>query len=146
MALMSVENKDVLMFTLTSKYKTPALFKRHCCLYSCSSAAKMPDSIQLAKSGNMLSGRGWGLKSKPFCNRLFAHDVIAVPWNAAGGQEVIFLHIGISSRNSRWLCLTLCMNAQTGKTQGAFIMYENVLFIREENSRNCLKNTGKSGL
>jgi len=39
----------------------------------------------------------------------------------------------ISSRNSRCLCFALFMNSQIGqteKTQGAFIMYENVLFIR----------------
>ncbi len=53
--------------------------------------------------------------------------------NAAGGQEVFFFSIGISSRNSRCLCFALLMNAQIDqieKTQGAFIMYENVLFIR----------------
>ncbi len=53
--------------------------------------------------------------------------------NAAGGQEVIFFSIGFSSRNSRCLCFALFMNAQidqTEKTQGAFIVYENVLFIR----------------
>ncbi len=53
--------------------------------------------------------------------------------NAAGGQEVIFFSIGISSRNSRCLCFALFMNAQIGQTentQGAFIVYENVLFIR----------------
>ncbi len=46
--------------------------------------------------------------------------------NAAGGQEVIFFSIGISSRNSRCLCFVLFMNAQidqTEKTQ-AFIVYE----------------------
>ncbi len=54
--------------------------------------------------------------------------------NAAGGQEVIFFSIGISNRNSRCLCFALFMNAQidqTKKTQ-AFIVYENVLFIREK--------------
>ncbi len=40
------------------------------------------------------------------------------------------------------------MNAQIGqteKTQGDFIVYENVLFIKGEKSRKWLKNTGKSG-
>ncbi len=44
-----------------------------------------------------------------------------------------FFSIGISIRNSRCLCFALFMNAQinqTEKTQGAFIGYENVLFIR----------------
>ncbi len=53
--------------------------------------------------------------------------------NAAGGQEVIFFSIGISIKNSRCLCFALFMNAQinqTEKTQRAFIVYENVLFIR----------------
>ncbi len=53
--------------------------------------------------------------------------------NAAGGQEVIFFSIGISRRNSRCLCFALFMNVQidqTEKTQGAFIGYEKVLFIR----------------
>ncbi len=41
------------------------------------------------------------------------------------------------------------MDAQIGQTkkpQWAFIMYENVLFIRVETARNWLKNKGKSGL
>ncbi len=42
------------MFTFTSNYKTPGLLTRHCCRYSCSSTEKMADSIQPAKSGNML--------------------------------------------------------------------------------------------
>ncbi len=44
-----------------------------------------------------------------------------------------FFSTGISSRNSKCLCFALFMNAQIGQTekpQGAFIMYENVLFIR----------------
>ncbi len=66
-----------------------------------------------------------------YLNRLFAHEVIAVARTAAGGQEVFFFSIGISSRNY----FPLSMNAQIGQTekiQGAFIMYENVLFIRGE--------------
>ncbi len=87
-------------------------------------------------------------KFKKNSNRLFAHDVTAVARNAAGGQEVIF-SIGISSRNSRCLGFALFMNSQIGqteKTQGDFIVYEHVLFIRGEKSRNWLKNEEKSGL
>ncbi len=46
-----------------------------------------------------------------------------------------FFSIGISSRDSRCLCFALFVNAQIGqteKTQGPFIVYANVLFIRGE--------------
>ncbi len=81
-------------------------------------------------------------------HRLFAHDVIVVGEMQLEGRKWFF-SIGISSRNSRCLCFALFMNDQIGqteKTQGDFIVYENVLFIKGEKSRNWLKNAGKSGL
>ncbi len=43
-----------LLYSPTSNNKTPALLTRHCC-YSCSSAEKMTDFLQLAEDGNMLA-------------------------------------------------------------------------------------------
>ncbi len=46
-----------------------------------------------------------------------------------------FFSIGINSRNSKCLCFVLFMDAQIGQTEeikGAFIVYENVLFMRGE--------------
>ncbi len=70
------------------------------------------------------------------------------PWNAAEGQEGFF-SVDINSRNSRCLWFEWFMNTQIGqteKTQGAFIVYEHVLFIRGEKSRNWQKNAGKGDL
>ncbi len=53
--------------------------------------------------------------------------------------ESFFFSIGISGRNSRYLCFALFMNVQidqTEKTQGSFIVYENLLFIREKVKKN----------
>ncbi len=65
---------------------------------------------------------------------LLTCDFDDVP-NAAGGQEVIFFTIGISSRNSRWRCFALFINAQIGQTMKTRNFYR---------VRKCIVHKGKS--
>ncbi len=59
-----------LLYSPTSNNKTPALLTTYCCCYSCSSAEKMTDFLQLAEigrkyanTGQYVSGRGRGLSN-----------------------------------------------------------------------------------
>ncbi len=136
------------------------VFKTSCLIYRSTNGMAPPplgDFIKKRNSETTTRSTIRGDCEVPFRKTTFAQNVLSIGclhmtsllWREMQLEgRKWFFSIGISSRHSRCLCFALFMNAQIGQTEKTqdFIVYEHVLFIKGEKSRNWLKNAGKSSL